>query len=515
MPSLGTLVLTSLGLYLLFIFFKFVHKVWWRPVQVQNFMASQGIKGPPYKLLYGSMKDMMQIIKESMSKPSDLSHDMFVKAQPHYHTWFKKYGTNFLYFQGPKPTLFVSEAELAKDVLNNKEKAYPKAELESYVKKLIGNSLVTYEGEQWSKMRKLANHAFHGETLKNMVSDMVASTETMMAGWKSHEGREIEVYEEFKLLTSEVISRTAFGSSFVEGKDIFEKLRKVIVIAHTPPPKFRIPGTSLIFKNSGEMEAEKLVTEMKYSILGIIRKRESQAISSGEAEEYGNDYLGLLLRTFHDADESKRISLEDVIDECKGIYFAGQETTTNLLSWVVMLLAIHTDWQEEARKEVQKAFAGRNPTQEGIAKLKTITMIIHETLRLYPPAMGVIRKVGRKVRLGKLDLLPDMYCFVSIVKLHHDPQIWGEDVNLFKPERFAEGVAKATKNEAAAFFPFSIGPRICAGSNFAVTEAKIALSMILQRYSFTLSPAYVHSPLKVFVLRPQNGVQIILRPLVE
>lgn len=141
-------------------------------------------------------------------------------------------------------------------------------------------------------------------------------------------------------------------------------------------------------------------------------------------------------------------------------------------------------------------------------------MIIEESLRLYPPVPAIKRKVEKKVKLGNLILPPHLELYISPLALHHDPQIWGEDVHLFKPERFAGGVAKATKNTtAAAFLPFGFGPRTCVGLNFAIVEAKIALAMILQRYAFTLSPTYVHSPIQTFMVRPQHGVQVILHAL--
>lgn len=142
-----------------------------------------------------------------------------------------------------------------------------------------------------------------------------------------------------------------------------------------------------------------------------------------------------------------------------------------------------------------------------------MNMIINETLRLYPPAIGVSRKVDKEVHLGKLILPANMLLQISSLAIHHDPQIWGEDVNDFKPERFSEGVAKATKNNVAAYFPFGIGQRTCVGMNFAITEAKIALTMILQRYAFTLSPAYVHSPFLLITNRPQHGVQVLFHSL--
>ena len=142
-----------------------------------------------------------------------------------------------------------------------------------------------------------------------------------------------------------------------------------------------------------------------------------------------------------------------------------------------------------------------------------MSMIINETLRLYTPTLSVLRIVEREARLGKLILPANLSLYIPPLALHHDPQIWGEDVHLFKPERFSEGVAKATNNNIAAFFPFGMGPRTCVGMNFATNEAKIALSMILQRYSFTISPTYVHSPVQHFTLRPQHGIQVLLHSL--
>ena len=142
-----------------------------------------------------------------------------------------------------------------------------------------------------------------------------------------------------------------------------------------------------------------------------------------------------------------------------------------------------------------------------------MSAVINESLRLYPPAIAVVRKVEREVRLGKLILPANLNLYISYLAVHHDPQTWGEDEHQFNPERFSEGIAKATTNNEAAFFPFGAGPRSCVGMNFAINEAKIALSMILQRYSFTLSPAYVHSPFQLLTLHPQHGIQVMIQSL--
>ncbi|GMJ12406.1 cytochrome P450, family 72, subfamily A, polypeptide 9 [Hibiscus trionum] len=368
------------------------------------------------------------------------------------------------------------------------------------------------EGEKWVKLRKLANHVFHGESLKKMTPAVISSVETMLQRWKGQEGKEIEVFHEFRLLASEVISRTTFGSSYVEGEEIFNMLHKLSVIVMRNLHKTQSPFNGKLWKAADLVEAEKLVKVVKDCVMEIIKKRQGKVVN-GEADSFGNDFLGLLVNAYHDSDERKRLSFEDLIEECRTFYFGGQETVTSLLAWAVFLLSIHRDWQEKARREVMEIFGDQNPHPEGIAKLKTMSMIINETLRLYGPANAMPREVGREVQLGKLVLPTNLNILVLNIALHHDPQLWGDDVHLFKPERFADGIAEATKYNAAAFVPFGLGPRFCVGMTFAITETKVALSMILQRYAMTLSPAYVHKPVLIITLRPQHGIQVILEPL--
>lgn len=142
-----------------------------------------------------------------------------------------------------------------------------------------------------------------------------------------------------------------------------------------------------------------------------------------------------------------------------------------------------------------------------------MNMIINECLRLYPPALSLTRKVAKETKLGQLCLFPNTNIFISVLALHHNPQIWGDDVLLFKPERFAQGVIKATNNNTAAFLPFGMGARTCVGIEFTTTEAKIALSMILHNYKFVLSPNYVHCPIEDIILVPRNGIQVILEKI--
>lgn len=128
---------------------------------------------------------------------------------------------------------------------------------------------------------------------------------------------------------------------------------------------------SQIVKTSDEIEAEKLKEGIKNSILDIVSKRE-QKVKTGEADDYGKDYLGQLVKISHDSDVYKRITVEQMVDEIRALYGAGHLTTTNLLSWTVFLLAVHTDWQDKARKEVFEHFGQENPSSDGIARLKSV-----------------------------------------------------------------------------------------------------------------------------------------------
>lgn len=139
-------------------------------------------------------------------------------------------------------------------------------------------------------------------------------------------------------------------------------------------------------------------------------------------------------------------------------------------------------------------------------------MVLQEVLRLYTPGPFTYRTTGKTVKLGEFYFPPGVGLSIPLLSVHHDPELWGDDAHEFKPERFSEGFSKASKNPAA-YVPFGSGPRNCVGQNFAMTEAKISLAMILQRFRFELSPSYAHAPFFVITLQPQYGAPIILHKL--
>lgn len=139
-----------------------------------------------------------------------------------------------------------------------------------------------------------------------------------------------------------------------------------------------------------------------------------------------------------------------------------------------------------------------------------ISGILYEALRLYPPAPVTERTSNTKTKLGDIEVRPSIVISIPIIMVHHDREYWGDDVEEFNPNRFSNGILKASKNNEVSLFPFGWGPRVCIGQNFALLEAKLALSLILQNFSFELSSSYVHAPIRHASIQPQFGAPLIL-----
>ncbi|XP_077227553.1 cytochrome P450 CYP72A616-like isoform X1 [Tasmannia lanceolata] len=496
---------------------RLVYWIWWKPMKLERYLKEQGIRGPPYELLYGNLKDIFSARMKEQSKPMNLSHQIAPRVHPFDYETIKKYGKMSLAWFGTNPRVNIMDPELIREILLNKFGHYAKPKPNPLTKSLVPG-LVTYEGEKWAKHRRIINPAFHQEKLKRMLPAFSTCCSELISRWEqlvvSQGSSELDVWPELQTLTGDVISRTAFGSNYEEGRRIFQLQTEQAKLLFEAGRSVYIPGFRFLptKKNNRRKEIDR---EVQALLTGIIKKRE-KALKLGEADY--DDLLGILMESnLKDCQEngntkSSGLTTEDVIQECKLFYFAGQETTSVLLAWTMVVLSMHPTWQQEAREEILQVFGKNKPDFDGLNHLKIVTMILYEVLRLYPPVTFITRRTYKRMTLGGIDFPPDVQLSLPILFTHHDPEIWGDDVDEFKPERFSGGVSNATKNQVS-FFPFSWGPRICIGQSFALIEAKLALAMILQHFSFELSPTYAHAPYTLITLQPQHGVQIILQKL--
>ncbi|KAF5798413.1 putative 11-oxo-beta-amyrin 30-oxidase [Helianthus annuus] len=497
---------------------KMVNILWLRPKKLEKFLMNQGLNGNKYKFWFGDMKELAMVSKQSKSMQINIDDGTGVLA----HTGafnlqsMQKYGRCYITWMGWNPRVTIIDPDLIKDVLT-KLNDFRKGRSNPFLK-FITTGVVTMEGDQWVKHRRLINPAFHVEKLKNMVPAFHLSCSEMLGKWEnlvsSNGSCELDVWPHLQALTSDVISRTAFGSSYEEGIRIFELIReqsKLVMEALRSP--YFLGSRFLPTKRNRRMKA--IDKEVKLSIRHIIDNR-LNAMKAGEGSN-NEDLLGLMLESnIKEVDQYQNknhgMTIKEVIEECKLFYFAGQETTASLLVWTMILLSRHQDWQSRAREEVLNVIGDKDIDADKLNHLKVVNMILYEVLRLYPPVIGLFRKVDKDITLGGFSLPSGIQIGLSFMLIHYDEQFWGSDAKKFNPDRFSEGISKATKNQGA-YFPFGWGPRICLGQNFALLEAKITLAMILQRFSFEFSPSYVHAPNIILTLQPKYGAHLIFHKI--
>ncbi|RVW12124.1 Cytochrome P450 CYP72A219 [Vitis vinifera] len=417
--------------------------------RLERCLKQQGLAGNSYRLLHGDFKEMFMMIKEASSRPISISDDIVQRIAPfHYHS-IKKYGKSSFIWMGPKPRVNIMEPELIRDVLSM-HTVFRKPRVHALVKLLV-SGLLFLDGEKWAKHRKIINPAFRLEKVKNMLPAFHLSCSDMISKW--------------------------------EGK----------------------------LSTVGHREQAQLLVQFSES--AFIPGWRGKAMKAGET--LNDDLLGILLESNfkeiqeHENDKNVAMSIKDVIEECKLFYFAGQETTSVLLLWTMVLLSKHPNWQARAREEVLHVFGNNKPEGDGLNHLKIVMMILHEVLRLYPPVPLLARTVYEDIQVGDMYLPAGVDVSLPTILVHHDHEIWGEDVREFNPERFSQGVLKATKVQ------FHSSPLVgvldyALDKNFAILEAKMVLAMILQRFSFSFSPSYSHAPCSLVTLKPQYGAHLIL-----
>ncbi|KAF3445616.1 hypothetical protein FNV43_RR10792 [Rhamnella rubrinervis] len=416
----------------------------------------------------------------------------------------------FLYSTGRIQLLCITDADMVKEVGLCSSLSLGKP---SYLSKdrgpLLGLGIVSTSGPIWAHQRKIIAPEFYPDKVKRMMSLMVDSTTSILRCWedkiiKSEEKgiADIKIDEDLRSLSADIISRACFGSNYSQGKHIFSKLRALQQLMSSQTigvPASRFMPTK---SNRGIWRLEKEIQSM---ILQVVNRRMDDACNEKDllqmilegAKNYGDDidHLGMNRDKF-------------IVDNCKTIYFAGHETTAITASWCLMLLAANPEWQTRARVEVLEICRdGSVPNAAMLQKMKTLTMVIQETLRLYSPAMFIVREALKDIKLKDIVIPKGVNIQIPIKMLHEMPSLWGSDAHKFNPERFKNGIVGASKIPHA-YIPFGVGNRICAGQHLAMVELKVILSLMLSKFYFSLSPDYRHCPASSLVVEPKHGVRL-------
>ncbi|KAF5778702.1 putative cytochrome P450 [Helianthus annuus] len=519
MNTMGV-VLWACLLAFLYLFIKVAYQTLdcylFTPTRIKNIMSRQGVRGPKPGFLIGNLLDIAALVSKSTSfDMPTIDHDIVTRLLPHFVLWSKIYGKRFIYWNGTEPRMCLTDTELIKELLVKHSTISGKSWLQQQGSKhFIGRGLLMANGQDWHHQRHIVAPAFFNDKLKSYASYMVECTMEMIQSMKAEleKGRvEFEIGECMARLTADIISRTEFDSSYEKGKQIFRLLTDLQQLCAQASRHLCLPG-SRFFPSKYNREIKSLKMEVERLLMEIIQSR-TDCVEIGRSSSYGDDLLGMLLNEMRKkrGGNGFSLNLQVIMDECKTFFFAGHETTALLLTWTIMLLASNPSWQDKVRAEVREVCNGRSPSVEDLSKLSVLNMVIKESLRLYPPASLLPRMAFEDIKLGDLQIPKGLSIWIPVLAIHHNKEIWGEDVNEFNPSRFAA----QSFSQQRHFMPFAAGPRNCVGQSFALMEAKIILSMLICKFNFTIADSYRHAPVIVLTIKPKYGVQVCLKPLEE
>uniref|UniRef100_A0ACD6AHG0 Uncharacterized protein n=1 Tax=Avena sativa TaxID=4498 RepID=A0ACD6AHG0_AVESA len=454
-----------------------------------------------------------------------LSHDIVGRLLPHYVLWSKTFGSVFVYWYGSEPRVCVTDAGMVRELLSSKHaQVTGKSWLQRQgAKHFIGRGLLMANGATWSHQRHVVAPAFMADRLRGRVGHMVECARQTVRALReavARGGNEVEMGAHMARLAGDVIARTEFDTSYDTGKRIFRLIEELQRLTARSSRYLWVPG-SQYFPSKYKREIKRLNGELEQMLKESIQRSRDIADEGRTplARACGQGLLGMLLAEMEKKNNKEEESghgdlgydAQTMIDECKTFFFAGHETSALLLTWAIMLLATHPEWQNKARAEVAHVCAGAPPAADHLPKLTVLQMVINETLRLYPPATLLPRMAFEDITLGsELRVPKGASVWIPILAIHHDQAVWGADAHQFRPDRFAPGRARPA---AGRFLPFAAGPRNCVGQAYAMVEAKVVLAMLLASFRFGISDEYRHAPVNVLTLRPRHGVPVRLLPL--
>ena len=389
------------------------------------------------------------------------------------------------------PYVLLTNPDAIRHVLVENHKNYEKSRNYKGLKVILGNGLVTSEGEIWRRQRKLAQPAFHRERIQSFVRAMSECTEDMLARWQT--GTVFDVHKEMSRLTFRVVGRALLSRDLDgDASAIGEALTVGLHWANDYAESLiSIPPSIPTIKN---LRLKKAMRTFDALIQRTIEERRK--------EGHKDDLLSMLLEA---RDEETGEAMSDALlrDELITMVSAGHETTANALVFALYLLSKHPDWMRAVRDEADAVFGDRLPEVDDVKKLRVASMVIEETMRLYPPVWVFERRALEADRVGDFEIPKDATVGIAPYALHRSPKHW-DNPEGFDPTRF-EPKAKEARHKYA-YLPFGGGPRTCIGNVFAMTEATVVLAMIVRSFRLELLPGHVLELDPLITLRPKGAL---------
>jgi cytochrome P450 len=403
---------------------------------------------------------------------------------------------------GPFRYMIVNEPDAVRQVLVDNHRNYKKSRNYQGLKLVLGEGLVTSEGDFWRRQRRLAQPAFHKERLASFVRTMVSDTTAMLERWRAGGASgSFDVHHEMMRLTLRIVTRTLFSTDSDADADAVGRAMTVAIdhVNEYSDAIIRIPTWLPTPKNMRFRAARRTLDAL---VLRIIDERR-------KATDKPNDLLTMLMSA-QDEETREQMTDRQLRDEVMTLVAAGHETTANALTWAFYLLSQHPEAAERVRAEAQSVLGGRSPGIEDLPRLVFAKSVLEETMRLYPPAWIIEREALAEDRLGGYRVRRGSVVAMSPFTLHRNTRYW-ERPEEFDPDRFSPASAMARPKHA--YLPFGGGPRLCIGNAFAMMEAQIILAMVASRWSLALAPGFAVELDPSVTLRPKRGLFMTRAPI--
>jgi cytochrome P450 len=390
------------------------------------------------------------------------------------------------------------------EVLIDKAASFGKDRIQKRMKILLGEGLITSDGETHRRGRRIAAPAFHRRRIEGYAGQIVSLAAEMREQWKP--GVEFDISVEMMRLALQVVARTLFDTEVTpEIHEINDQVNIIMDLYHflVTLPRAELLLNSPLPKMRRFRAAKKRLDEV---VDGMIRSRLAEVGARSGSSVHG-DLLSMLVTAKDDeaGGDGHRLTSEELRDQVLTLFLAGFETVANALSWTWLLLGQNPDAERRLHAEIDAVVGGRLPTLEDMARLEYTGMVLSESMRLYPPAWAMGREVLEDVSIGPYRLRKGTMVFFSQYIVQRDPK-WFPEPERFVPERFTP--AANAGRPRFAYFPFGGGGRQCIGESFAWMEATLALVTLVQRWRVELVQDQKIELQPKITLRPKNGIRV-------